>query len=222
MKDKSFSFLGLLIIVSMVLVACQSEEVVKTVIVTEIVEGEVVEIVVTATPVPPTPEPPKVVLEGLWYPLSTEPPTLDIQLATDATSYLIIHQTIEGLFEYRGDGSIVPTGATGFTVSEDGTVYTITLREDAVWSDGVPVIAQHFVDGVVRLMLPETAAEYAWLMYDLQGGAEFNTGETDDPADLGIRAIDDYTLEVTLAAPTPYFETVLPFSTFYPVRLDLV
>jgi oligopeptide transport system substrate-binding protein len=166
--------------------------------------------------------PSKVELEGLWIPLSTEPPTLDIQLATDTTSHLIIRQTIEGLFEYRGDGSIEPAGATDFTVSDDGTVYTINLREDAVWSDGVPVIAQHYVDGVVRLMLPETAAEYAWLMYDVEGAEEFNTGETDDPESLGVKALDDYTFEVTLKAPTPYFETVLPFSTFYPVRLDLV
>jgi len=197
--------------------------VVETVIETKIVETKVeVEVVVTATPEPEPTKPPKVQLEGLWYPLGTEPPTLDIQLATDTTSHLIIHQCIEGLFEYRGDGSIEPSGATGFEVSEDGLVYTISLREDAMWSDGVPVIAQHYVDGVVRLMLPETAAEYAWLMYDVEGAEEFNTGEIDDPELLGVKAVDDYTFEVTLKAPTPYFETVLPFSTFYPVRLDLV
>lgn len=195
----------------------------RTVVETVVVEKEKeVQVVVTATPIPPTPVPPKVQLEGLWYPISTEPPTLDIQLATDTTSHLIIHQCIQGLFEYRGDGSIQPAGATDFTVSDDGLVYTINLRKDAVWSDGVPVIAQHFVDGVVRLMLPETAAEYAWLMYDVEGGEEFNTGEIDDPELLGVKAPDDYTFEVTLKAPTPYFETVLPFSTFYPVRLDLV
>jgi oligopeptide transport system substrate-binding protein len=161
-------------------------------------------------------------LEGLWIPLGTEPPTLDIQLATDTTSHLIIHQCIEGLFEYRGDGSIEPSGATGYTVSDDGLVYTINLREDAVWSDGVPVTAQHYVDGVVRLMKPETAAEYAWLMYDIEGAEEFNTGEIDDPAMLGVAAVDDYTFEITLKAPTSYFDTILPFSTFYPVRLDLI
>ena len=59
-------------------------------------------------------------------------------------------------------------------------------------------------------------------MYDVEGAEAFNTGETDDPATVGIAALDDYTLEVTLAAPTPYFETVLPFTTFDPVRLDLV
>ncbi len=186
---------------------------------TKIVE---VEKVVTATPEPEPTEAPKAQLEGLWYPLGTEPPTLDIQLATDTTSHLIIHQCIEGLFEYRGDGSIQPAGATGYEISEDGLVYTIHLREDGVWSDGEPVVAQQFVDGVIRLLLPETAAEYAWLMYDVEGAEAFNTGEVDDPTTVGIRAVDDYTLEVILAAPTSYFETVLPFSTFYPVRLDIV
>ncbi len=228
-SKKWYVLTAALVIGSMLLAACaapapEQVEVVVTKIVTEagetVVETET--IVVTATPVPPTPVPPKVELEGLWIPLGTEPPTLDIQLATDTTSHLIIRQTIEGLFEYRGDGSIEPAGATDFTVSEDGTVYTINLRQDAVWSDGVPVIAQHYVDGVVRLMLPETAAEYAWLMYDIAGAEEFNAGEIDDPELLGVKAPDDYTFEVTLKAPTPYFETVLPFSTFYPVRLDLV
>jgi oligopeptide transport system substrate-binding protein len=224
MKSKSLALLSLLMVASMILVACAPSEVevVKTVIVTEVVEGEMVEVVVTATPEMPEPVTPLGELDGLWYPLGTEPPTLDIQLATDTTSHLIIHQCIEGLFEYRGDGSIEPTGATGFTVSDDGLVYTITLRQDSVWSDGVPVVAQHFVDGVVRLMEPATAAEYAWLMYDMEGAEEFNTGETTDPASLGIKAIDEYTLEVRLKAPTPYFETVLPFSTFYPVRLDVI
>jgi len=203
------------------------KEVVKEVpvekeVVKEVIKEKAVEVVVTATPAPPTPVPPRPKLEGLWYPLGTEPPTLDIQLATDTTSHLIIHQCIDGLFEYRGDGSIEPRGATGYEVSDDGLVYTIELREDAVWSDGVLVVAQHYVDGIIRLLKPETAAEYAWLMYDVDGAEEFNTGETDDPELVGIKALDDYTLEVTLKAPTPYFETVLPFSTFYPVRLDIV
>jgi oligopeptide transport system substrate-binding protein len=188
------------------------------------VEGEKTTemVVVTATPEPEEPAPAPVELEGLWYPLTTEPPTLDIQLATDTTSHLIIHQCIDGLFEYRGDGSIEPRGATGYEISDDGLVYTISLREDAMWSDGVPVTAQHYEDGVIRLLKPETAAEYAWLMYDVEGAEAFNTGETDDPETVGVKAVDDYTLEVTLSAPTSYFETVLPFSTFYPVRLDVI
>jgi len=224
MLSKKWSILvAVLVIGSTLLAACAAPEpVVEQVEVTRIVEGESETIIVTATPVPPEPEPAPVELEGLWYPIGTEPPTLDIQLATDTTSHLIIHQCIDGLFEYRGDGSIEPSGATDYSVSDDGLVYTINLRDDAMWSDGVPVIAQQYVDGVVRLMKPETAAEYAWLMYDIEGAEAFNTGETDDPETLGVKAIDDYTLEVTLKAPTSYFETILPFSTFYPVRLDLV
>ena len=191
-RKKMANLFALLVIGSLVLSACATptpqviEKVVtqvveKTVKETVIVEGtpqvvekvvtEIVkeEVVVTATPEPTPPPPPRVDLEGLWYPLGTEPPTLDIQLATDTTSHLIIRQCIEGLFEYRGDGSIEPTGATGFEVSGDGLVYTIHLREDAVWSDGVPVVAQHFVDGVLRLLDPETEAGYPWLMYDVEG-----------------------------------------------------
>jgi len=195
----------------------------KTVVeeVTAIVEVEK-EVVVTATPEPEPTEPPKTQLEGLWYPITTEPPTLDINVGTDTTSHLIIGQCIEGLYEYRADGSFEPAGATGYAVSDDGLVYTVTLREGAVWSDGEPVVAQHYVDSVIRLLDPATAAEYAWLMYDLEGSEAFNTGESDDPSTVGIKALDDYTLEVTLVGARSYFETILPFSTFYPIRLDII
>jgi oligopeptide transport system substrate-binding protein len=227
LSKKWYVLIVALVIGSALLAACAPPAAEPEVVeVTRVVEkeGETVieQVVVTATPVPPTPVPAKKQLDGLWFAISTEPPTLDIQLATDTTSHLIIHQCIEGLFEYRGDGSIAPTGATGYTVSDDGLVYTVSLRDDAVWSDGVPVVAQQYVDGVIRLLLPETAAEYAWLMYDVEGAEAFNTGEIDDPELVGVKALDDYTLEITLAQPTSYFDTVLPFSTFYPVRLDKV
>jgi oligopeptide transport system substrate-binding protein len=231
-KKWSVAF-AVLVIGSVLLAGCAQptpEVITEEVVVTQIVEREgetvveevVKEVVVTATPEPPEPTPAPKELDGLWYPLGTEPPTLDMQLATDTTSHLIIHQCIDGLFEYRGDGSMEPRGATGYEVSEDGLVYTVSIREDGMWSDGVPLTAQHYEDGVVRLLLPETAAEYAWLMYDIEGAEAFNTGETDDPETLGVEAVDDYTLEITLARPTSYFETILPFSTFYPVRLDLI
>jgi len=205
------------VVIETVVVEKEGETVVQTVEVEKEVER-----VVTATPEPEPTEPPPKQLEGLWYPISTEPPTLDINTGTDTTSHLIIGQCIEGLYEYRSDGSFEPAGATGYTISDDGTVYTVTLREDAVWSDGEPVVAQHYVDSVIRLLDPATAAEYAWLMYDIAGAEEFNTGETDDPSTVGIKALDDYTLEITLVGPRSYFETILPFSTFYPIRLDVV
>jgi oligopeptide transport system substrate-binding protein len=192
-------------------------------------ETAAAEVVASATP--PAPEPTKLPpaetpeaetaeLEGLWYPIDEEPLTLDMQRAED--DFLIIGQCIEGLFEYRGDGSIEPTGATGFEVSDDGLVYTIHLRPEAVWSDGEPVVAQHYVDGVIRMLEPETGAEYAFGMYDVEGAEAFNTGETADPTTVGVRAVDDYTLEIRLAAPASYFETILAFDIFSPVRLDII
>jgi oligopeptide transport system substrate-binding protein len=158
----------------------------------------------------------------LRWQLNTEPPTLDPQLSTDTTSNMVINQLMEGLYLYRGDGTIEPAGAESYEVSDDGLVYTIYLREDATWSDGQPVTAQHFVDGIVRLMDPETAAEYAWLMYPVAGAEAFNLGETDDPSTMGVVALDDYTLEITLEQRASYFDSILAFSTTYPARLDVI
>jgi oligopeptide transport system substrate-binding protein len=158
----------------------------------------------------------------LQYAISTEPPTLDVNVATDTASHLILHQLMDALFEYDKDGKIQPAGAVSYAVSDDGTVYTIKLREDATWSDGEPVVAQHYVDGIVRLLEPETAAEYAWLMYPIAGAEAFNTGEIDDPTTVGVRAIDDYTLRISLTQAASYFDTILAFSTTYPVRLDVI
>jgi len=158
----------------------------------------------------------------LRYRIGTEPPDMDVNKSTDTTSHLIQHQVMDALYEYDQEGQIQPAGALSYEVSEDGLVYTIKLREDATWSDGEPVTAQHYVDGITRLMEPATAAEYAWLMYVVQGGEAFNTGETDDPSTLGVRAVDDYTLEITLEQPASYFDSILAFSTTYPVRLDVI
>jgi oligopeptide transport system substrate-binding protein len=160
--------------------------------------------------------------DTLRYVITTEPPTLDVQMATDTTSHFILKQLMESLYRYTADGTIEPSGATGYDVSDDGTVYTIYLREDAVWSDGEPVLAQHYVDGLIRLLEPATAAEYGWLMYIVLGAEPFNTGETDDPSTVGVRAIDDYTLEITLEHAASYFDTILAFSTTYPIRQDVV
>jgi len=154
--------------------------------------------------------------------LGADPPTLDINLATDTTSHAVLNQLMEGPYRYRADGSIEPAGAESYEVSEDGLVYTIHLRDDGVWSDGEPVTAQHFVDGITRLLKPETAAEYAYVMYPIKGAEDFNTGVTDDPSTLGLRAVDDLTLEITLKEKAAFFDSILAFFTMYPVRLDVI
>ncbi|MFQ6000243.1 MAG: ABC transporter substrate-binding protein, partial [Anaerolineae bacterium] len=158
----------------------------------------------------------------LRWRLGTEPPTLDINLATDTTSHAILNQLMESPYRYRGDGTIEPAGAESYEVSDDGLVYTVHLRDDAVWSDGEPVTAQHYVDGIVRLLNPETAAEYAYVMYYIAGAEDFNTGVTDDPSTVGVSAPDDLTLEITLKDRAAFFDSILAFFTMYPVRLDLI
>ncbi|HEY74600.1 MAG TPA: hypothetical protein G4O00_00270 [Thermoflexia bacterium] len=154
--------------------------------------------------------------------LGTEPPTLDVNLATDTTSHMVLNQLMEPLYRYKGDGTIEPAGAESYEVSEDGTVYTIHLRQDATWSDGEPVLAQHYVDGILRLLNPETAAEYSYVMWYISGAEAYNLGETDDPSTVGVRAVDDYTLEITLDKPQAFFDSILAFFTTYPIRLDVI
>ena len=160
--------------------------------------------------------------DTLNYRLTTEPPTFDVNQATDTTSSAVIAQLMEGPYRYNSEGGIDPAGATSYEVSDDGTVYTAYLREDATWTDGEPVLAQHYVDGIIRLLDPGTAAEYAYVMYAISGAESFNTGETDDPSTVGVAALDDYTLQFTLDSPQSFFDSLLAFSTMYPVRLDVI
>ena len=98
----------------------------------------------------------------MTFDLDHDPPTLDINLGDDDVSRLVLGQLVEGLYRYRPDGSLEPAGATGYAASQDATVYTVTLRSDAVWSDGQPVTAQHYEDGIIRLLDPNTGAGSAW------------------------------------------------------------
>ena len=147
-------------------------------------------------------------------------PTLDTSTATNTTSSTVIYQMIDAPYKFNEDGSISPLAATGFSVSDDGTVWTVNFREDAVWADGEPVLAQHFVDGITRLLSPDMANDYAWVMFDLVGAADYNAG---DVATLdSVVAVDDYTMQFTLSEPRSYFDSLLAFSTFHPIRLDVI
>jgi len=158
----------------------------------------------------------------LVVPLGTEPPTLDINLATDTTSHMVLNQLMEALYRYQADGSTEPAGAITHTVSSDSLVYTVTLRSDAYWSDGQPVTAQHYVDGIIRLLDPDTGAGYAWLMYIIEGAEDYNTGAVTDPNAVGVTAVDTYTLKFTLEEAAAHFPSVMAMHTTCPVRLDII
>jgi oligopeptide transport system substrate-binding protein len=129
----------------------------------------------------------------------------------------ILRDLFEGLVMQDAESNLIPGAAESWTVSDDGTVYTFKIRGDSVWSNGDPVTADDFVYSFRRLLDPATGAEYASMLYVVKGGEAANAGEM-PASDIGVRAIDAKTLEVTLAAPTPYFLELLTHQATYPVN----
>lgn len=151
--------------------------------------------------------------------------TWDTTQCGDTGSGTMLAHTTEGLFRYKYDetGAAVmeKAGCTDYTISDDGLVYTFTLRENT-WSDGQPVTANDYVYAVKRLLNPDLAAAYAFFATGLVGGDAYNAGETDDFSTVGVKAVDDMTVEYTLAQPDSTFLAKLGATVFFPLREDIV
>ena len=149
--------------------------------------------------------------------LSTEPPQLDSTRATDSVSIMILGHVMEGLLRFDANNQLVPGVAERWEIREDGA--TFWLREDARWSDGLPVTAHDFSFAWHTALAPETASEYAFILYPLKNAEAINTGIL--PGDtLGVRAINDRLLEVEFEQPLAYFEELVAFPTYNPIRED--
>ena len=146
-----------------------------------------------------------------------EPETLDQHLTSTIYEANILRDLYEGLTAHNAKAEVVPGAAESWEVSDDGLVYTFHLRENSMWSNGEPVTADHFVYSYRRILNPETGAEYANILYPIKNAEAINTGEITDFEQLGVRAVDDLTVEITLAAPTPYFLELLTHQTSLPV-----
>ncbi|NGM81771.1 peptide ABC transporter substrate-binding protein [Paenibacillus sp. 7124] len=152
--------------------------------------------------------------------LSAEPPTFDPALAQDSQANTVLKTMYEGLTRMNDEtGQAEPGIAEKWEISPDGLVYTFTLR-DAKWSNGDPVVAGDFVRAWKRVLDPAAAeaAPYAYQLYYLKNAQEYYDKKITDFNQVGVKAVDDKTLEVTLAAPTPYFLGLLSFYTYYPVH----
>lgn len=141
----------------------------------------------------------------LRWNLNTEPPTLDPALAHDTTSLLVIGQIFLGLTDYDpASGEIIGELAIDWEVSDDGLIWTFHIRQDAVWTDGTPVTAHDVEYSMKRMLDPATAATPANLLWVVKGAYPYNTGAgTAD--DVGIRAMDDYTIQFELDHPVGFF-----------------
>ena len=149
--------------------------------------------------------------------LSDEPPQLDSGQGADQISGMVLGHIMEGLIIRDAHSNLVPGVAESWQINEQDA--TFQLRKDARWSDGQPVTAHDFVFAWRKAADPAQASEYAFLMYNLKNGEAVSKGEMPLEA-LGVEAADDHTLHVELERPTAFFDKLVAFQTYYPIRED--
>jgi oligopeptide transport system substrate-binding protein len=179
--------------------------------------------------------------------------TLDPQRMSWMQDFRMAYSLFEGLVRWNSDdGSIEPAAAQSWRISDDGLTYTFNLRRDARWSNGEPVTAHDFIYAWSRALMPETAADYTMMFFNIAGAQDFFSWrsaqlqrfstmarpEASTPGEsaealwerteqrfdesVGVRAIDEHTLQVTLVRPLPYFLDLAAFPAFYPVHRPTV
>lgn len=158
--------------------------------------------------------------------LTAEPPTLDPAQAKDSQTNTVLKFLYEGLVRIDADGKEQAGVAKDWTISEDGLKYVFNLNPDAKWSNGDAITAEDFVRSWERALKPETASAYAYQLYYIKGAEGYNLSKDEtykgtkitDFSQVGVKATDEHTLEVTLENPTPYFLGLTAFYTYYPVH----
>ena len=156
----------------------------------------------------------------ITYTLREDVPSMDPQNSNSISSASAnIH--VLACLTRNNEGEVKGDAAEKWEVSDDGLVYTFHLRDGLKWSDGEDVKAEDYVYGMQRLMDPEVASDYAFIGYILKNGGAVNTGEA-KVEELGVKALDDKTVEITLEHPAVYFEAMVSMCSFGPARKDLV
>jgi len=157
----------------------------------------------------------------LTYNLGSEPKTIDPGRAAGQPDLTVVNAIMEGLTRYNLEGELEPAMAGSWEISSDGTTYLFYIRDEASWSNGEPVTAHDFEYAWKRVLDPQYASNYAYQLYYLVNGPEYNDGGnagTMDAGMVGVKAIDEKTLEVTLSAPVPQFLGLTAFPTYFPVH----
>ena len=150
--------------------------------------------------------------------LNQEPPQLNSFLTEDSVSMMVLGHVMEGLLRYDKRGRLKPGVAERWDMDANGA--TFYLRKNALWSDGNPVTAKDFVFAWRMAVDPVVASEYSFIMYPVKNAEAINTGKIKDLTQLGVKAIDDYTLKVEFENPCGYFLGLAAFATYLPVRED--
>lgn len=143
--------------------------------------------------------------------IGSEWSSMDPHVNFDAAAGSILSDAYEGLVNYNGY-DILPGAAESWDVSEDGLTYTFNLREGLVWSNGDPLVAQDYVDGLMRTLLPDTGSErgyYFTSVVQVVGAADIINGDATDASGLGMTAPDDRTVVIQLENPAPHVMNIL-------------
>jgi ABC-type oligopeptide transport system substrate-binding subunit len=146
-----------------------------------------------------------------------EPETLDPHLAQDVPSSHILRDLFEGLTTESADGDLIPGAALRWNISRDARTYTFYLRRDLVWSNGEALSAEDFVFSLQRAVNPRTASSAARTLLPIHNAREVMAGEL-PVEELGISLLDEFTMQITLTGPTPYFLGLLASPVAYPVN----
>jgi oligopeptide transport system substrate-binding protein len=153
----------------------------------------------------------------------TEPQEIDPQIVTGVPEHNIIVALLEGLVsEHPETLEPAPGVAERWEISDDARVYTFHFRGNALWSNGEPVTALDFVRSYERMLSPTLGSEYAYMLHYMVNAEAFNRGEVTDFSEVGVQALDDRTLEITLHSPTPYFLSILNHYSWFPVHLPTI
>ncbi|MGG4460726.1 peptide ABC transporter substrate-binding protein [Brevibacillus porteri] len=171
-------------------------------------------------PAPATPSKEPAKAQVLRWNLHSEPPTGDPGLAEDTTSAAIVKAVFDGLTRIGPSGKPEEAVAEKIEVSSDMKTYTFKLR-DSKWSSGEPVSAHDFEYAWKRALDPKTASNYAYQLYYIKNAEKANKG-TGSLEDVGVKALDDKTLQVELTNPTPFFLELTAFQTYFPVNKKVV
>jgi oligopeptide transport system substrate-binding protein len=151
-----------------------------------------------------------------------EPESLDPAIITGQPEGRVVNALFEGLTTFNRQGHAVPGVAESWTISPDRRTYTFHLRADAKWSDGAPVTAADFVASWRRTLDPATAASYNYQLFYVENAKSFADGKIADFSRVGVRALDDRTLEVRLENPTPFFLDLCATPPLQPVPVRVI
>lgn len=149
--------------------------------------------------------------------LADEPPQLDSSRSTDTISSMVLGHVTEGLIKNGEGGKLAPGVAERWEITDTGA--TFWLRPDARWSDGKPVTAHDFVFAWRKAVDPKTASEYATIFFAIKNAEAINQGKA-PLSSLGVTAVNDLTLRVELVRPVPYFDKLMVFKSYNPIRED--